>query len=206
MLRGGSPAGCFHVTKALYETVGLDRSGRQCIDPHFLRCVVRRHRLGKLDERSFGCAVDGAARSSYAAELRSNVNDAAAARLDHRGKDRATHQECTADIDGKYLVPVSQTKFEDRSVRIIASRPIHKNMDGGKLGEYRFGGRLDFAFTAHVARNSKCRRTDFCRSRVSRSVVQIKTGDVRSRRRECKRDCTTDTVTGARNDSGLARE
>jgi hypothetical protein len=65
-----------------------------------------------LDERSFGRAVDGAARSSDASELRSNVNDAAAASLDYRGQDRAAHQECAADIDCKYFIPLGQTKFE----------------------------------------------------------------------------------------------
>ena len=79
-------------------------------------------------------------------------------------------------------------------------------MGGGKFGENRFGGRLDFTFTTHIARNGKCRRTDFCRCRISRGLVQIDTGDVRSCFCECKRYCATDTVARAGNDSGFARE
>ena len=103
MLRAGRSPCRFHVAKALHQTIGLDRSRRKRIDPHVLRRVVGRHRLGKLDQCTLGRAIDRAARPRDATELRGNVNDAAATRLDHRRQDRAAHQECATDIDARTL-------------------------------------------------------------------------------------------------------
>ena len=91
----------FHVAEALHQPIGLDRAGRERVHADVLRRVVGRHRLGQLDERALGGAVDRAPRRADGAELRGDVDDAAAAGRDHRGQDRAAHQERAADIDAR---------------------------------------------------------------------------------------------------------
>ncbi len=160
MLRAGRSSRGFHVAEALHQAIGLDRARRQRVHPDVLRGMVGRHRLGELDQCALAGAVDRAARSRDAAELRSDVDDAAAARLDHRRQDRAAHQERAGDIDAEHLVPVGERELQHRAVRIVSGRAVQQNVDGGIFGEDRFGGCLDLRLVAHVAGNRDRRLPD----------------------------------------------
>ena len=113
--------------------------------------MVGRHRLGELDQCALAGAVDRAARSRNAAELRSDMDDAAAACLDHCRQDRAAHQERAGDIDAEHRVPVGKRELQHRAVRIISGGAVQQNVDGGIFGEDRFSGCLNLRLVAHVA-------------------------------------------------------
>src|SRR5439155_19353440 len=59
--------------------LGLDRAGRQRVDPDVLRRVVDRHDLGELDQGALGRAIGGAAGTADPAKLRRDKDDRAAA-------------------------------------------------------------------------------------------------------------------------------
>ncbi|MGC1915484.1 MAG: hypothetical protein WA710_09850 [Pseudolabrys sp.] len=185
MLRSRRSSCCFHIAKAFHQTVGFDRPRRQGVNPHVLRRVIGRHGFGKLDQCTLGRAIDRTARPGDATELRGNMNDAAAARLDHRRQDRATHQECATDIYGEHFVPVGETEFQHRAVGVMTGRTIDQNVNLGRPGEDRLGRRLDFGFIAHVADNCERSRTDRGRRCRCGRLVQIDTGDFCARFRKC---------------------
>ena len=83
MLGSGNPARLLHVAMTKDHAVGFHRAGRKRHHPDAIRRVIRRHRLGELNQRPLGRAIGGATGRAHMAELGRHVDDRAAAAGDH---------------------------------------------------------------------------------------------------------------------------
>ena len=174
--------------------------GDNVLTRHILRRVIGRHRPGKLNKRTLGCAISRAARGADAAELRGNVNDAAATCANHCRQNSATYQKRPADIDRKYPVPFRQREVEYCAIRVVTGSAIYQNANGRKFTENCLHGEPNIGLASHVAMHRES-PTACVRNRCSRCLsgfrIKIDANNSCSGLGKGERDRASDTVAGA---------
>src|SRR5262249_39112562 len=105
VVRGARGVQCVEVAQV---TRGLYRSRRQAVDAYILPGMVKRHRLGQLDQRALGGAVPRPPRTRDASELRGDQDDASAATRFHGRDGVLAEQESAIEIDRHGTAPVSE--------------------------------------------------------------------------------------------------
>ena len=204
------PIGCFgmwcaraavHVA-VTQQPVGLHRAGRERVHPYAARRMIDRHRLGELDQRALRRAVARPPRRSDPAELRRDVDDAAAARAEHRRQHRPAHQVGAGHLHREGPLPGGQRQVEHAAIGIIGRGAVDQNVDRAPGGDRRFGRGQRVGFAADIARDRD--PADLVGQRRRRR--EIHAGDPRACGGECPRDRGTDAAGRAGDHRDLARQ
>ena len=111
------------------QAPGLGRPGRERIDPHVVRGEVERHRFRELDHRRLAGHIGGPVGDDDAAELRGDVDHAAAAGGDDLRDRVFAHQEDAGQVDPHRALPVGEVEIDDVADRLADRGPVHQDVD-----------------------------------------------------------------------------
>jgi hypothetical protein len=127
MLRAGEAACALYIAVPQDKATGLDRAGRERIDPYVLSGMVDRHGPGELDDCTFRRTIGSSRRGRDVRQLRGYMNDAATTSSDHRRQHCPAHQERAGDIHGENPRPDVCRDIENGAVGIIGCGGVNQN-------------------------------------------------------------------------------
>ena len=117
----------------LVEDRGLRRRRRHAVHQHAgLRASLPR-RLGQRDHARLGGRVGHRVRVAFLAGDRSDVDDAAVARLHHVRRDRAAAQELAGEVDAQHALPFLDRVVDRRRVHAGDAGVVDQHVDLAEL-------------------------------------------------------------------------